>query len=308
MRGNNLLDEFKNAFGKRNNSHIQIILINVTVFLAFGVFFVFANWSETLSPIYDFLYNQFSIPATNSEFITRPWTIITYMFMHGGLMHILFNMLWFYYFGKLIIEYLGSDKLVSIYILGGLAGGALYLFMYNVIPFYQERSIGTEMVGASAAVDAIVVAAATLLPNYAIHLLFFGPVKLKYIAIISVAMSFLGVTGGNAGGNIAHLGGAAIGYFYIRQLNSGTDIGRWITATITFVKSFFVRQPKMKVHSNNKSSTKKTASSKVSKERKGTTLNVNQAEIDAILDKISQSGYESLSTDEKQKLFNASKK
>ncbi|MDH5367765.1 MAG: rhomboid family intramembrane serine protease [Cyclobacteriaceae bacterium] len=308
MRGNSISEEFKNAFGKSNNSHIQLILINVIVFVMFGVLFVFSNWTSTLSPIYDFLYDQFSIPATSTEFITRPWTVITYMFMHGGLMHILFNMLWFYYFGRLIIEYLGSDKLISIYILGGLAGGALYLFMYNVIPFYQERSLGTEMVGASAAVDAIVVAAAVLLPNYAIHLLFFGPVKLKYIAIFSVGMSFLGMTGGNAGGNIAHLGGAAIGYFYIRQLNSGTDIGRWINVTLTFIKSFFVSQPKMKVHSNKRNTTKKTSSASKSSKATKSSLNVNQAEIDAILDKISQSGYESLSKEEKQKLFNASKK
>ena len=162
------------------------------------------------------------------------------------------------------------------------------------------------MVGASAAVYAITVAAATLVPNYTFFLLFFGPVKIKYIAGFYIVISFLGSVGGNAGGNIAHLGGALMGYVYIKQLQSGTDWGAWVGGVMRFFKSFFVKQPKMKV-SQKRTKTYSTANS--SKSSSSTASNIaDQAEIDKILDKISQSGYESLSKEEKQKLFNASKK
>lgn len=300
---NSILDEFKGAFNKPNNSHVQLIIINVVVFVVLGLLRVVADLGGA-EEIFFFIDKQFMIPPTGSEFITRPWTMITYMFNHAGLMHILFNMLWFYFFGRLIIEYLGNEKLISIYVVGGIAGAVAYLFMYNVVPFYIVRSGGLGMVGASAAIDAIVIAAATLLPNYTIQLLFFGPVRIKYIAIFSVVISVLSATGGNAGGNIAHLGGAGIGFLYIKSLNGGTDIGRWVIVVMNFFKSFFVSQPKMTVNYSSKK--KKTA--KTTSTTKTTASNIaDQTEIDAILDKISQSGYESLSKEEKQKLFNASK-
>lgn len=299
---NSILEEFKGVFNKPNNSHVQLIIINVVVFLALGILKVISDLGGFGELFYAF-DKQFMIPPTIEEFFTRPWTIIAYMFNHGGLMHILFNMLWFYFFGRLIIEYLGNEKLISIYITGGIAGAVAYLFMYNVVPFYMDRAGGPGMVGASAAIDAIVIAAATLLPNYSIRLLFFGSVKIKYIAIFTIVISFLSTTGGNAGGNIAHLGGAGIGYLYIKSLNSGTDIGRWVIVVMSFFKSFFVSQPTMKVNYSSKRKTKTSASAS------STMSNVaDQKEIDAILDKISQSGYESLSKEEKQKLFNASKK
>ena len=312
MRSNSLFDEFKGAFQRPNNSHIQLIWINVVIFITLSVLWVFSKWFS-LEGFFTIVYDQFSIPPTFAEFVTRPWTLVTYMFAHslGDIFHILFNMLVFYWFARLIVEYLGSDRLTALYVLGGLAGGLAYLMVYNFIPFYESRSGAfTGMVGASAAVYAVTVAAATLLPNYSFHLIFFGPVKIKYIAAFYILISFIGSVGGNAGGNIAHLGGAAIGFLYIKQLNGGNDIGRWIIGTITFLKSFFVRQPKMKVHSNRSSSTSRRSSKNTGGSRvtvkKGS--NINQDEIDAILDKISQSGYESLTTEEKQKLFNASKK
>ena len=299
---NSILEEFRGAFNKPNNSHVQLIIINVVIFVVLGLLKVIADLGG-IGELFYAIDKQFMIPPTMGEFFTRPWTMITYMFNHGGLMHILFNMLWFYFFGRLVIEYLGNEKLISIYVIGGIAGAVAYLFMYNVVPFYVERSGGPGMVGASAAIDAIVIAAATLLPNYTIHLMFFGPVKIKYIAIFTIVISFLSATGGNAGGNIAHLGGAGMGYLYVKSLQSGTDLGRWVIVVMDFFKSFFVRQPKMTVSSKKKRS-KATASASHS----STMSNVaDQKEIDAILDKISQSGYESLSKEEKQKLFNASK-
>ncbi len=298
-------DDFKNAFNRPNSAHTQLIIINVVVFLFLAVLNVFSSLFG-FRGVFDFVYDQFSIPPVFTDFLTRPWTIITYAFAHSlsDIFHILFNMLVFYWFAKLIIEYLGSDRVIGIYVLGALAGSIAYLLVYNLVPFYVERSGFPGMVGASAAVYAIVVAAATFMPNHTFFLLFLGPVKIKYIAGFYIVLSFLGSVGGNAGGNIAHLGGAFMGYMYIRQLQSGNDWGKWIISIINFFKSFFVPSSKIKVSYKKEKSTAKTSSTNMSGRR---TSSASQEEIDAILDKISERGYESLTKEEKQKLFNASK-
>jgi membrane associated rhomboid family serine protease len=300
-----MLDEFKSAFQRYNNAHVQLIIINVVMFVLLGVLMVLFSISG-FEGLFQSIHNQFKIPALFSEFVTRPWTIITYMFTHdlSGILHILFNMLVLYWFGRLFVEYLGSDKLIALYFLGGIAGAIAYLLAYNTIPFYLEKaqavpfSIG--MVGASASINAVVVATAVLLPNYTFYLLFFGPVKIKYIAAITVFLSFLGTVGSNAGGNIAHLGGALIGFIYMKQLQSGINWGGWITVTMDFIKDLFRAKPKVKVSYRNEKSGPRAAA--------GAKPLVSQDELDAILDKISAGGYESLSKEEKEKLFNASKK
>lgn len=295
-----MFDDFKNAFQRHNNAHAQLIIINVVIFLVIGFISVIGLIAQAPA-IPDFIYKQFLIPPTMAEFLSRPWTLITYMFAHSrfDIFHILFNMLGLYWFGKLLVEYLGSDKLTAIYILGGLAGGLLYLLMFNTIPFFAERSDFEGMVGASAAVFAIMVAAATLLPDYTFFLLFLGPVRIKYIALFYVVVSYLGTTQVNAGGNIAHLGGALLGFIYIKQLKAGVNWGGWITVTLDWFKDLFKSKPAVKVtyRKEAKRSAKPASPSKAS-----------QAEIDAILDKISDRGYESLTKEEKEKLFNASKK
>lgn len=295
-----MFDDFKNAFQRHNNAHAQLIIINVVIFLVIGFISVIGLIAQAPA-IPDFIYKQFLIPPTMAEFLSRPWTLITYMFAHHrfDIFHILFNMLGLYWFGKLLVEYLGSDKLTAIYILGGLTGGLLYLLMFNTIPFFAERSGFEGMVGASAAVFAIMVAAATLLPDYTFFLLFLGPVRIKYIALFYVVVSYLGTTQLNAGGNIAHLGGALLGFIYIKQLKAGVNWGGWITVTLDWVKDLFKSKPAVKVtyRKEDKRSAKPDSPSKAS-----------QAEIDAILDKISDRGYESLTKEEKEKLFNASKK
>ncbi|MGE0771049.1 MAG: rhomboid family intramembrane serine protease [Cyclobacteriaceae bacterium] len=295
-----MFEEFKNVFQRPNNAHVQLIVINVTIFLIMGVIYVVSmiggfEWVSTA------IGNQFTIPPLFVDFIKRPWTIVTYAFAHSlsDLFHILFNMLIFYWFGRLFVEYLGSDKLVALYLLGGLAGGVAYLLVYNTIPFFMERSGFHGMVGASAAVYAVVTATAVLIPNYTFFLLFLGPVRIKYIAAFYIVLSFLGSVGANAGGNIAHLGGALIGFIYIKQLQVGVNWGSWITATLEWFQSLFKPSPKVKV-TYRKSEPKAKAGARGSK--------TSQEEIDAILDKISEKGYESLSSDEKEKLFNASKK
>ncbi len=296
--------EFANAWSKPNNSVVQIILINLIVFASARIFKVFFDLSDATSSFF-WIFRKLQLPAEVGTFLLQPWSIVTYFFTHYDFFHILFNMLFLFWFGRIIQEFLNSKRVIALYVLGGLAGGLLYMFMYNFIPFYADRVVGSMMLGASAGVFAIVVGAAVFMPNYTFFMIFLGPVKIKYIAIFYVFMSFIGSTGANAGGEIAHLGGAFIGWLYITQLNKGTDIGSWVISFISFIKSMFKPQPKIKVthRSGNRRPSKKTTRSKSNE-----SSNTPQAEIDAILDKISEKGYESLSKDEKQKLFNASKK
>ena len=296
-------EEFTKAWSKPNNAVVQIILINVIVFVLARVSKVFFDLSNATETFY-FLFRKLQLPADVAAFLLQPWSIVTYFFTHFDFFHVLFNMLFLYWFGRIIQEFLNSKRVISLYVLGGLAGGILYIFIYNFIPFFADRVAGSMMLGASAGVFAIVVGAAVFMPNYTFFLLFIGPVKIKYIAIFYVFMSFIQSTGANAGGEIAHLGGAFIGWLYISQLNKGTDLGSWIISFTQFIKSMFKPQPKIKVthRSGNRRPSKKST------EKKSSASQTPQAEIDAILDKISEKGYESLTKEEKQKLFNASKK
>lgn len=300
-----MLDDFKRAFQRHNNAHVQLIIINVVILLAMGVLLVIAKIGN-FPPLFTTVYKQFTLPSDLSEFVIRPWSLITYCFAHyfnfyeadiNGILHIFFNMLTFYWFARLFVEYLGSDKLIAVYVLGGLSGGLLYLLLYNTVPYYMAQY--SVLVGSSASVYAVVVAAATLLPDYTFFLLFLGPVRIKYIAAVFVALSFIASVGSNAGGNVAHLGGALIGFVYIKQLQNGSNWGLWITMFLDWIKGLFKPRPKVKVsyRRNDKSgkSSKKSSPDKVS-----------QDEIDAILDKISEGGYDSLTREEKEKLFNAS--
>jgi membrane associated rhomboid family serine protease len=297
---NTILDEFKNAFRRSDNGLIQLILINIIVFLFVNTITIIANLSN--SPAFEqFNVWAFYLPARFGEFLTRPWTLVTYFFTHQRIFHILFNMLFLYWFGKLINEYLGNRRLINIYILGGLMGGALYLLMYNTLPYFNARIPLWGMIGASASVYAVVTAAATLIPNYTFNLLLIGPVRIVYIALFFIIISYVSLGGNdNLGGHIAHLGGAFIGYLFIRQLRSGTDLGKPLTYMYEKMKDLFRKKPPIKVSYSNR-----TQSGNAAKSRPNAP---NQDEIDAILDKISTSGYESLSKEEKQKLFSASQK
>jgi membrane associated rhomboid family serine protease len=298
-----MFEEFKNAFRRYNNGHVQLIIINLAVFVVMGLIMVITLFSG-LDEVWYAITRQFHIPARFAEFVTRPWTMITYMFMHdlSGILHILFNMLVLYWFGRVFVEYLGSDKLIALYLLGGIAGAVLYLMAYNLIPGPPSFLSGNAgMVGASAAIFAIMVATATLLPNYTFFLLLIGPVKLKYIAAVYIFISVLGSVGNNAGGNIAHLGGALMGFIYMKQLQAGINWGGWITITLDWFKEVFKEKPRVKVSYRKERPT----NIKPSSGEKGA---YTQEEIDRILDKISAGGYESLTKDEKEKLFNASKK
>ncbi len=298
MQRNSLIDEFKMVWKKPDNGLVQIIVINLAVFVILNILRVFLSISGNIDT-YAWILHQVALPSNIMNFLIKPWTLITYFFSHEGFFHILFNMLFLYWFGKIIYEFLGNNKLINLYVLGGLMGGFLFILIYNLIPFYSQRVESSILIGASAGVFAVVVGAATYMPNYTIFLLFLGPVKIKYIAIFYVLLSFFNIDGSNAGGELAHLGGAVIGFFYIHQLRQGNDFGTPIISFLNFIKSLFRPSPKIKVSYKNKSPKGEKASSSGPGK-------IDQEEIDAILDKISEGGYESLTKEEKQKLFDAS--
>jgi membrane associated rhomboid family serine protease len=286
---NFIIEDFKNAWNKENNGLIKIILINVIVFVSMSILEVFITLSG-FGELFNLFLNKLMLPASLKVFIFQPWSLVTYFFLHMNFMHILWNMLFLYWFGKIIHENIGNNAVISLYIIGGIIGGLSYMALFNIIPYYDNRVSESLMLGASAGVFSVVVGSATLLPNYTFYLLFLGPVRIKYIALFYVLLSFFDVTGSNAGGEIAHLGGALMGYLYIRQLQNGVNMGKGIIDILN-------------IFNKNKKEV-------ISKEEKTNEIkkDISQDEIDKILDKISDSGYKSLSNNEKEKLFNASKK
>ncbi len=299
-----IIQDIKDSFRQPNNTLKQLILINVIVFVLLIVLRLILTF--TAGPqVYNQLMGYLALPSSPSSLLVKPWTLITYFFTHEGFLHIIFNMLNLYWFGQLVREYLGDKRLLSLYVLGGLAGGVLFVLVYNFIPFFAERAAFAVMIGASASVLAIVLAAATLLPNFTFSLILIGPVKIKYIAMFLVVLSMSGAVGDNAGGNIAHLGGALLGWVFIKQLQRGSDMGRPLHGLIGFFTGIFRRRPALKVTHRRPQTTSSKNGGAVATGGPG---KPSQLEIDRILDKISSSGYESLSKEEKQKLFQASQK
>jgi membrane associated rhomboid family serine protease len=256
---------------------IVLALINLPVFL-----------SGNGGLVYDSFIREYAgFPALISKLPERFYTILTYQFFHEGFFHLLFNMLWLYWLGRIFLDFLKPRQFHFIYLAGGFAGALIYLLAYNIFPvFAAATASGATVIGSSASVMAIVVATATLVPDYGIRLLFFGDVKLKYLAIAYVVLDLIGLSSGNAGGSFAHLGGALLGFTYIKLLKNGTD---W--------SAFFKRKPKLRVVKNSNGGRN---------EKKNISV-VDQKEIDAILDKISKSGYDKLTREEKETLFKASK-
>jgi membrane associated rhomboid family serine protease len=272
----------------RSGSKLNLLIgINVVVFLL-------VNLAATVGRLFfhtgiiDYYSDEYlSLPAYLPKLLTHFWTPLTYMFMHAGIWHILMNMLWFYWFGQIFEEYLGKKRTLGLYLMGGFAGAFLFVLSYNTIPFFTQvhAAAVSTLVGASASVMAVIVATAALLPDYTIPLILIGPVKLKWLAMFFIIIDLLGITGLNAGGEISHLGGALIGFVYIKQVQKGND---WIDS----INKLFKRRSKLKVVSNNTSKNPHDLP--------------RQEEIDLILDKISKSGYDSLSKQEKEILFRAS--
>ena len=285
----------------RGTSLMRLIYINVGMFVLIKVvtlFLILFKIDTTL------ITPDLELPSNLTTLIYQPWSAITYMFLHTDVMHIFFNMISLYWFGRIALERLSQKQLVGLYILGGLAGGAMYVLSYNLFPYFSVAVHNSYLLGASGAVVAICVAAATLQPNYPIRLMFIGEVKLIWVAIGMVAISVFGITGNNAGGEFAHIGGAIWGYFYAKAWMKGKDYSQLVTSVINWFTNTFKRTPKIKV----KQGGKQTASRVKTDAEYNREKRANEAAIDAILDKIKQRGYESLTADEKRELFDRSKK
>jgi len=302
----NLVEEIKSSLRKGNLLY-RLIFINVAVFVTLGVGFVIVRLftpGESLESLRmsfsESVLKYLMVPSLPLELLYRPWTIFTYMFTHFNIWHILFNMLILYWFGRIFMQYLTAKQLLSTYLLGGFAGAALYIIFVNIFPGLREY-LGGAMLGASASIMAIVVAIAVYVPNYTIYLFFLGPVKLKYIAIAFVIVDVLMIASDNAGGNIAHLGGAIYGFWFISRLRKGNDPGNRISRLIDKLVALFKPRPRLNV-------AYRKSAKHVKDEEYNRMKITQQKEVDRILDKIAKGGYESLTKSEKETLFKMSNK
>jgi membrane associated rhomboid family serine protease len=218
------------------------------------------------------------------------------MFLHKNFLHILFNLLWLYWFGRIFTEYLDGKKLAGVYILGGLSGAFLYILAYNIFPVFFQQLQMSYALGASAAVMAIVISIAVYVPDYTVYLLFIGRVKIIYIALIGFLVTSLFDFSINTGGKIAHIGGALFGFIYILQYRKGVDLTRWLNRLIDSITGLFKPRTRLTV------SRRRETDYDYNKRKKE-----EQDEIDRILDKIAKSGYDSLTKQEKEILFRQSK-
>ena len=309
---NSILDDVKKEFS-HGNMITRIIIVNVALFMLLNLVKLLLYFASggVLPEAYDTFRNFFLISSDWQHTLTHPWSIFTSMFLHEGVFHILFNMLFLYWFGKIVGDLIGDEKILPIYLLGGLAGMVAYFLSANIMPFGELG--GRYALGASAAVMAIVVASGMIAPNYIMHLLFLGAVKLKYIVTALVFIDMISLANGeNTGGHFAHLGGALFGLFYIMRLREGNDLAVPVNNMIDKVRNFFKgtaqkkdkrKGPRM-VYKNTSKANKRARGNAAS----DSPLQSHQERIDSILEKIKQSGMESLSEEEKDFLFNASKK
>jgi len=287
---NSIVSEVRYSVFKSGNPLYQFMAINVFVFLLLNLLYVFEFLFGQAGLVSDFLQKQLIMPANFSLFLLKPWTAFTYMFTQREFFHLLFNMLWLFWLGKIFLDFLNKRQFIFTYLLGGLAGGITFLLLYNFIPVFKSDAQFSFLLGSSASVSAIVVGTATLLPDYTIRMLFFGNVKLKYLALVFIILDLIGLAGANPGGNLSHLGGALLGYLFIVQLQKGRDWSK------TFVRKKR-KKPDLKVVRNEQPKSP----------IRGSRTIPNQEYIDTILDKISQSGYDNLTKEEKEALFKASK-
>ncbi|MET4080798.1 membrane associated rhomboid family serine protease [Pedobacter sp. UYP30] len=285
MNNNNILKDLKYKVFNSGNPLYFYIGVNTLVFLVVGIASLALFLSGSHFNMSALVREWFGLPAALGKLPERFYTIFTYMVFHDGIFHLLFNMLGLYWFGQIFLNFAKSRQFHFIYLVGGLAGAVFYIIGLNVFPVFANSVYGATVIGSSAAVMAIVMAAATLMPDYTLFMMFLGPVKIKYLALGFLVLDVLGIASTNAGGSFAHIGGALFGFFYIKSLQKGSD---W--------SKILERKPKLKVVKNDRPIVKKRPVNEVS-----------QKEIDAILDKISTSGYDKLTANEKEQLFKASK-
>jgi len=299
--------ELNNSY--KNGSYLtRLLYINVAIFVIVGI----SSSLMKLANISTVWVSFLEMPASIYQFIHQPWSIITYMFLHTGLIHLIFNVLTLYWFGKIFLQYYSQKQLTSLYITGGIFGAIVYMAGFNLIPYFQSIVESSFILGASASVMSIIFASVITDPDKEIHLTFLGNIKLKYLGLIFLFLDLIGIGATNAGGSMAHIGGAAIGCIFALLIKkSGIDICTPINAIITFFAGLslfnkdsfsFKKRPKMRVKPQGK------ATDAQWNEYNNETKSNNNARVDEILEKIKRSGYSSLTDDEKRDLFNMSKK
>lgn len=290
-----VINSIKTRF-RQKDILIQLIIINVSIFLLLAIITLVSKLFK-LSPFY--ILDYIGVSSDPLSVIKRPWTLLTYMFVHVDFIHILLNMLFLYWFGQIFLNYFNAKNLGSLYVLGGLAGAVLYILAFNTVPYYIDMG-NVPMIGASASTTAIMFAAAFYNPKAEVNLFFVLRIKIIYIAIAIFIIDFISLgDDSNPGGHVAHIGGAILGYIYARQYLKGKDITRWVSRIIDWGANLFKpKPPKMKVKYK-----RKETDYEYNERRKNET-----EEIDRILDKIKASGYSSLTQNEKKRLFDAGKK
>ncbi len=292
---------------RHGNMVIKLIIINLFVFFSLKLMFVVGFLAQN-DAWYHQLISALQIPAVPSQVIYKPWSLITYMFVHEGFLHILFNMLWLFWFGQIFMLYLGDSKILPLYIFGGLAGALFFVAAYNLFPVFAAQKNAALMMGASASAMALVFGAVAINPDHQVGLILFGLVRIKYLALFTLLLDIISIPTGNAGGHLAHIGGAAAGFLYIKLLQSGYDI----LSLPRIGKPG--RKPKlsdMRVSRNDayvrmqpaEPASGKSVRRSAPKQDPSAAGNSDQERLDEILDKISQSGYDSLSREEKEFLF-----
>ncbi len=270
----------------------RIIILNVVIFI---VTYLFNTLSFLFQIDGNFIMTWLSLKPDFELLLYRPWTIITYGFLHAGFFHILFNMMVLYYFGNLFLDFFNSRQFLTYLFLGILSGGFIYMLSYNFLPGLQTQE--SLLVGASAGVMAVVIGIASHIPQYSLRFRFIGNIKLLYIAVALVVLDVVQIPAGNAGGHLAHLGGSAIGFLLTTYFGQGNNFISWFEGLFSKNK----KQPLKTVYKNTKQ-TKQTS------HQKKETKSEQQTMIDSILDKISKSGYDTLTKEEKDYLFKAGKK
>ncbi len=289
-------DDINKTF--RNGSNLtRIIYINIVVFIIITLTAI-TGFLLNNNSISETVLNLLSVPSSLKALALRPWTIITYMFLHKDIWHILFNMLWLYWFGKIFLEYLDQRKLVAVYLLGGLSGAILYILSFNIFPAFTGAVAESVAIGASASVMAVVIAIAAYVPDYTVQLFLLGRIKIKYMALAIFILTSIMDFSVNSGGKLAHIGGAFLGYFYSLNLRQGRDIGKSFNKVIDSLATFLKPRKKLKV-----------TYKKPKNDYEYNKIRIDQqTKINHILDKISKGGYDSLTREEKETLFKESQK
>ena len=286
----------------------KLVIANVAIYLLINLIWVGivigTGSTEAAKQYYRVFIDWIALAGSPLYTLTHIWVVITHMFVHEGFFHILFNMLFLYWFGNILGDMIGDKKILPLYILGGLMGGLFYMLSFNFLPAW---GIGTPALGASAAVMGIVISAAMVAPEYEMRLLFLGDVKLKWIALAAIILDLVQATPGatNSGGHIAHLGGAFMGYLFISNLQKGTDFAIPVNNFFSKIRGFFDNK-KLKVAYKNPNAPTLKRNQKahsVSDHRE-----TAQDKLDAILDKIKLKGYDALTKAEKDFLAEESKK